>query len=675
MTVTKPSSALMGGQGNPNSPTERWKLKDACEYLVHDKLTELDLSGRALTVARAKTLAEALKNNKSLKVLNLSKAHIGKAELKVLGPALSHHPALTSLFLRGNQINHTSIEIVKNIVLSNENVKKLDLSQNKLGEESLRIFCSIQQKYFLLTSVYLGMNPLGRRPKMLRVFFPLLSRTLTRLDLTQFQQKPVESKEYRFESFGGLISRCENLRYLNLTANNIEYTAFSDIVDALRHRTTLRTLLLSNNPLLCGVRREMETSVDSDGNSNSYWVTRYYPNKYSGLTNLFQVLQKGHPLSRLELNNLFKEPYSQEALFHLTKLVECPNLMTLGLLGPKLSPMFQYQLQMKVSSLKKNMVIRFSTPTKLLSVDEVKVDLSMIERLGMNAKGKEESIQISDLKLSILEWRQLGLALKGKHSLKEFSISGVDLSKSDYIGLAHIAIGALSLSKLNTLRLTHANVGDVAMPLFATLLHNNRSITSLDLSSNKITGVGLKDFFCSLEGVESSLKMLNLAANPLHLEKLKPEVRREIKDSLYDNRSLQQLDLSRSNSGSKKLKEQCLDMFEKPLKQNRSLTVLKLEGYKLEEPVQTNLEAQLKNNKERPEKEKEPIQKKQRASEKKEAPKKWNVRKLDPHKYEVSVRNNPKQMFNVRRGLFGKLICSCQENECEHIRLVLERFF
>jgi hypothetical protein len=99
-------------------------------------------------------LAEALRSNKTLKVLDLShNENIDNVSLNAIFRAIKRHPALEQVILKGIEISDRHIKILCDLAKSHPTLKLIDLEKTKLSEsfkEKLAYALQAKQKKFKL---------------------------------------------------------------------------------------------------------------------------------------------------------------------------------------------------------------------------------------------------------------------------------------------------------------------------------------------------------------------------------------------------------------------------------------------------------------------------------------------------------------------------------------------
>ncbi|XP_037862306.2 NACHT, LRR and PYD domains-containing protein 13 [Chlorocebus sabaeus] len=119
-------------------------IKLLCVALTHPKcaLERLELWFCQLGAPSCRYMSDALLQNRSLAHLNLSKNHLGDEGVKFLCEALGHPDCnLQSLNLSGCSFTREGCRELANALRHNHNVKILDLGQNDLQDDGVKLLC------------------------------------------------------------------------------------------------------------------------------------------------------------------------------------------------------------------------------------------------------------------------------------------------------------------------------------------------------------------------------------------------------------------------------------------------------------------------------------------------------------------------------------------------------
>ncbi|WP_375333338.1 hypothetical protein [Candidatus Tisiphia endosymbiont of Xenochironomus xenolabis] len=138
-------------------------IKSIAEALKNNKtLTILDLSSNFIGDEGAKAIAEALKKNKTLTSLNLSSNFIGAEGTKAIVEALLvYNSTLASLNLSLNNIKDGAVELIAKMLESNRTLTNFDLSHNRITVEGIKAIVESLKNNKTLTNLELSYNCIG----------------------------------------------------------------------------------------------------------------------------------------------------------------------------------------------------------------------------------------------------------------------------------------------------------------------------------------------------------------------------------------------------------------------------------------------------------------------------------------------------------------------------------
>lgn len=105
----------------------------AAALKVNQTLTSLDFYWNEMGLEGVKEFASMLKTNRTLTSLDLSWSRIGQEEVKELREALKVNQALISLNLSDNQINSEGVKELAEALKENQSLKSLNLRRNHFG--------------------------------------------------------------------------------------------------------------------------------------------------------------------------------------------------------------------------------------------------------------------------------------------------------------------------------------------------------------------------------------------------------------------------------------------------------------------------------------------------------------------------------------------------------------
>lgn len=138
--------------------------KDIANALKNNKtLKILELSANQICDDGAKDIANALKNNKTLKTLELNGNQISDEGAKYIAEFLKENSALTKLGLGGNEIGYDGAKDIASALKNNKTLITLDLSVNKMGSNGARVIIKSLQDNYTLSTLLLSHNDITEK--------------------------------------------------------------------------------------------------------------------------------------------------------------------------------------------------------------------------------------------------------------------------------------------------------------------------------------------------------------------------------------------------------------------------------------------------------------------------------------------------------------------------------
>ena len=206
------------------------EMKEMSDMLLDNELLQsLSVSGNYIDAEGTKTLVEALRQNVTLKKLNLSKqvTKIGADGAKAIADGLLGGMPLEALNISGNDIGHEGIDHIakalKNIKTTFwGTLKMLDVSSNNLGRKGAKAIAACLATNKTLEQLNLSWNNLG-------------------------QMKTVEKDPIGIKVISNAMRRNKYLKVLDLSGNNMSNRGATFISEMLQENKTLINLSLRCN--------------------------------------------------------------------------------------------------------------------------------------------------------------------------------------------------------------------------------------------------------------------------------------------------------------------------------------------------------------------------------------------------------------------------------------------
>lgn len=447
-------------------------LNGACSALAGNTVQSITLHQKQMKQEEVARLAKALMGNQSLTSLDITKTGIKPLGLVILGKPLAGHPKLRRLEL--------PVTAIKNGISG-----FLEALRGSTTLKELEIVSQLRSKIFYPIDGTL------RSPSLIRSAFP--NKTLTFLNLAAFNEKMLEPEDaIKKLDFSIILSECVALKHLNLSKNHIQSDVFTLIVSKIFKNTTLESLDLSENPLLCRpLKVEEEEGV--------HWA---YFADLGGIQKLGLALQKNSKsaLTKLSLNHLTHQRIGkiERVGEDIRRIVQFSKLKSLEIVGERMSPANHYKIQMALR-MRKDQDFKLVVSSNFLPPSHSKASDPTIESIvGKLKEGKLVKLDLSKSKLTPADFFIIGAALKENKTLQELNVSENDLSKNRFSGLRDLCLGFLEHRSIKKIAFRKTKLDDSAASVVVTLLSYNSSITEVDLGENRITSVGLQQFLCRL---------------------------------------------------------------------------------------------------------------------------------------------------------------------------------
>lgn len=162
---------------------------DGCKFMAGAltcntiRLQQLSLCDNILCNLGATRLADAMTNNTTLLMLDMSCNAIGDGGAEKLANALLHNTTLRELNLGCNQIGDEGAEAIASALIQNKSLRKLWLNSNKIDDDGANKLIQGLKLNFTVTEFWFNGNPMSVKfyLKMLRVLEDRRSGKIKRL--------------------------------------------------------------------------------------------------------------------------------------------------------------------------------------------------------------------------------------------------------------------------------------------------------------------------------------------------------------------------------------------------------------------------------------------------------------------------------------------------------------
>jgi Ran GTPase-activating protein (RanGAP) involved in mRNA processing and transport len=228
-----------------NSELSDADVKDIAMALKDNHtLKVLDLSYNTISAAGAKDIAMTLKDNHSLTVLDLSHNLISDAGTKDIAMVLTDNDTLTELNLGHNQVSAAGAEDIAVALIENRTLKVLNLANNQISDAGAKDIARALKDNHCLTLLDLGDNQIIAAGAKDIAIVLKDNNTLLLLDLSYNTISAAGAKDIAM-----VLKDNHSLTKLDLHYNQISDTGAQDIARALIDNHTLRELHLSANEI------------------------------------------------------------------------------------------------------------------------------------------------------------------------------------------------------------------------------------------------------------------------------------------------------------------------------------------------------------------------------------------------------------------------------------------
>ncbi|XP_004345402.1 hypothetical protein CAOG_05812 [Capsaspora owczarzaki ATCC 30864] len=222
---------------------------------VNKTLTVLDLGNRQIGVAAVKALAEALNVSTTLTTLDLGHTEIDHVDIQAIAGALKVNTTLTWLNLGENRIGDVGAEAIAEALKVNKTVTKLDLQQNQIEDEGAQAIAEALKVNTTLTELNLSQDEIGGVGGQAIADALKVNKTLTKLDLFE---NPIG--DAGAQAIGEALKVNTTLPSLHLYNNQIGDDGAKGIAEGLKVNKTLTFLYLKDNFLTNAGRRALRRS-------------------------------------------------------------------------------------------------------------------------------------------------------------------------------------------------------------------------------------------------------------------------------------------------------------------------------------------------------------------------------------------------------------------------------
>ncbi|XP_075701056.1 NACHT, LRR and PYD domains-containing protein 12-like [Rhinoderma darwinii] len=494
---------------------------------VLHNLQNLSLGGNDLLDTSCIQLASGIRNNRSLKILDLSDNRLSGPHLSDLMEALSSPDCgIEELRLDSNVLPDTSCIQLASGIRNNRSLKKLDLYSNRLSGPHLSdLMEALSSPDCGIEELYLGNNDLPDTSCIQLAYGIRNNRSLKILVLCANRL----SGPHLSDLMEALSSPDCGIEVLNLDNNDLPGTSCIQLASGIRNNRSLKKLHLSNNRLSGPHLSDLMEALSSPdcGTEELHLGDNHLPG--TSCIQLASGIRNNRSLKKLHLsNNRLSGPHLSDLMEALSS-PDC-GIEELHLGGNGLPGTSCIQL---ASGIRNNWSLKkLDLSSNRLSGPHLS---NLMEALSSPDCGIEE-LHLGDNRLPDTSCIQLASGIRNNRSLKRLLLSINRLSGPHLSDLME----ALSSPDcgIEELHLGDNRLPDTSCIQLASVIRNNRSLKKLDLSSNRLSGPHLSDLMEALSSPDCGIEELHLGGNDL------PDTSCiQLASGIRNNRSLKKLDL------------------------------------------------------------------------------------------------------------------------------------
>ncbi|XP_068121758.1 protein NLRC5-like [Hyperolius riggenbachi] len=535
--------------------------------LTTSRIEELDLQRNYLPSSCCPQLASGIRNNQTLRKLDLSVNNLGGPEFGVLMAALTTS-RIEELHLQNNKLPSSCCPHLASGIWSNQTLRKLDLSWNDIGGDEFSVLMAALptshieelhlQGNYLPSSCCPHLASGIRNNQTLRVLNLIgnmlegdeFSVLMEALPTSQIEELLLRSNKLYSNSCPLLasgISKNQTLRKLDLTCNRLGGDEFSDLMAALP-TSRIEVLWLEFNDLHSRCFPHLASGIRNNQTLRKLYLSH---NELRGPE--FSVLMEALPTSRIEELHLHRNYLPSRSCRDLASGIRNnQTLRKLGLYynklgGDEFSVLMAALTRSRIEELdlQDNNLLSRSCP-HLASGIRNNQTLRKLNLSHNDLRGPEFSVLMAALPTSRIEellldsnylpsscCPHLASGVRNNQTLRKLDLSHNKLGGPEF----SVLMAALPTSRIEELHLQHNSLPSSCCPHLVSGIRNNRTLRKLDLTGNK------------LEGPEFNDLMEALTTNPmeellLKCVKFTPASLQHLASGIRDNQTLKKLNLT-----------------------------------------------------------------------------------------------------------------------------------
>ena len=215
------------------------------EVIKHNSsITVLQISCKELVTGDCNALAEAIRLNSTITLLDLSDNSLGTDDCTALAAAIKDNPAITQLNLLGNGLGTGDCTVMAEAIKDNSTITQLDLSDNQLGTGDCSALAEAIMLNSTITRLNLSWNELGTGDCTALAAAVKLNSTITQLNLSGNGLGTGDCTP-----LAEAIKDNSTITQLDLSDNRLGTGDCTALAEAIGYHLTLTQLNLSGNGL------------------------------------------------------------------------------------------------------------------------------------------------------------------------------------------------------------------------------------------------------------------------------------------------------------------------------------------------------------------------------------------------------------------------------------------
>ncbi|CAE7525324.1 NLRC3 [Symbiodinium microadriaticum] len=231
-------------------PARDPELGDAGAQALAEALKEnktvkrFDFFDHRIGYAGAQALAGALMENKTLREIQLACNQIGDAGAQAFAEALKENKSVTEVSLRSNQIGDAGAWALAQAIKENKTVTEIDLSSSQIGDAGARALAEALKENKAVRMIKLSSSRIGEVGAQALAQALKENKTVTEIDLAFTQIGDAGAR-----ALAEALKENKTVKRINLFRSQIGYAGAQALAGALMENKTLREIQLGCNQI------------------------------------------------------------------------------------------------------------------------------------------------------------------------------------------------------------------------------------------------------------------------------------------------------------------------------------------------------------------------------------------------------------------------------------------